>query len=174
VTDPPSEAYGRVTNPERYRVVHDAARALVDHLRRDFVIETDDAPPGDPILLASGASIEEIVRVVPEGTGAAPITFALTDFPGVLVRTGRWQCWAYPSCGCDACDEDPADSAARLRSDVEAVTAGRMHEEWDGERLHISVRHADGSGSSGWTLVDRDRPSYGGPHRYDWRPWRPR
>ncbi len=148
MTDPPPDAYGRVTNPERYRVVHAAARQMIDDLRRAFAVEEDRSPELDRILMSSGASIEEVIRLVPHDDDAAPIAFAFTDFPGVLVRAGRWQLWAYPRCGCDACDEDPAETADLMRGDVEAVTAGRMSEEseeWGGKRLHQWAVRADGS-----------------------------
>ncbi len=155
MTDPPPGAYGRVTNPARYRVVHAAARQFIDDLRRTFAVEEDRSPELDRILMSSGASasIEEIIRLGPHDDDAAPIAFAFTDFPGVLVRAGRWQLWPYPRCGCDACDEDPAETADLMRADVEAVTAGRMSEEWDGERLHHSTVRADGTYASGWSSV---------------------
>ncbi len=174
MTDPPPDAYGRVTNPERYRVVHTAARQLIDELRRTFVVEEDRSPELDRILLSSGASIGEVIRLVPHDDDAAPITFAFTDFPGVLVRAGRWQLWAYPRCGCDACDENPTETEELLRADVEAVTAGRMSEEWDGQRLHQSMVGADGTHASGWGSVERNRGSYGDARRCEWQAWRGR
>jgi hypothetical protein len=39
---PPEEAYGRVTNPERYRGLHAAAEALLDRLGAEYVVERVD------------------------------------------------------------------------------------------------------------------------------------
>ena len=35
---PPSEAYGRVSNPERYRILHRWARELLDRLSAEFTV----------------------------------------------------------------------------------------------------------------------------------------
>lgn len=84
----------------------------------------------------------------------------------------RRPCGAYPSCGCDACDEDPVDIVSELRRDIDDLVAGRVTEEWDGERLHFASTHAQGLQSSGWTLVERSRrAAYGEPRRYAWAPW---
>jgi Family of unknown function (DUF6226) len=49
---------------------------------------------------------------------------ALTDFPGVDVRFGAWISAAFPRCGCDACDEQPAEVAVELREFVDALIGG--------------------------------------------------
>jgi hypothetical protein len=59
-----------------------------------------------------------------------------------------------------------------MRADVEAVTAGRMSEELNGQRLHQSTVHADGSYTRSWSVVERNRDSSGEPLRYDWQAWR--
>ena len=35
----PKEAYSRVTNPERFQPLHDAATELLDRLEREFAVE---------------------------------------------------------------------------------------------------------------------------------------
>jgi hypothetical protein len=118
-----------------------------------------------------GVVIDDVVRLVPRSHGAAPLTVAFTNFPAVLVRAGQWGVGAYPRCGCDACDEDPAWVIEELRRDVDALTAGRVVEKWDGTRLTTTTAYADGGSSSGWTLIDRDRDLYGEPREYAWLPW---
>src|SRR4051794_30351497 len=115
--DPPEEAYGRVTNPERYAAVLDAAHDLVTELVRDFDVDVITGGDADPLFVArtQRVDVEDVVRLVPRAEGAGPVTFAFTTFPAVLARAGQWRINAYPHCGCDACDEDPADAIAQLR-----------------------------------------------------------
>lgn len=115
--------------------------------------------------------VGEMVRFTPNHPDAAPLTVAFTSFPGVAVHAGEWRIGAYPHCGCDACDEVPADVVDELRKDINALTAGAVHERWDGTRLHSDVRHSDGSTSRGWTLIERDSDRYGPPREYAWQPW---
>lgn len=120
------DAYGRVTNPERYAVVVDAARSLVDELVASHDVE---GVPGDPAtdFPEFGGSEVAVVRLSPrEG---APLAVLITDFPGVIVRAGRWGVEAFPVCGCDACDESPEDLIEELGHVIGAVVAGR-YEEW--------------------------------------------
>src|SRR5690349_6082374 len=123
---PPDDAYGRVTNPQRYRMVQDAARDLIDELSRLFDVHVSAGDDVDPELRRRFATVivEEMVRFTPNGPDAAPLTFAFTSFPAVVVHAGEWRLGAYPHCGCDACDEVPADVADELRKDVNALTAG--------------------------------------------------
>ena len=71
---------------------------------------------------------------------AAPLIIAFSDFPGLRVHFGRWYVVAFPTCGCDACDETAESETERLGSLVDNMTAGRFREA-------IRVR-ADGTGKS--------------------------
>lgn len=152
--------------------MQEEARELVAELRREFELEVRDGLADDPVLARSAVEFEEAVQLVPLGDRTSPITIAFTNFPAVFVRWGRWQLSAYPGCGCDACDEDPADVSALLRADIDAVTAGRVAEEWDGHWLWTEVAHTDGSSSRGGSLREVDLESFGEPCRYEWHPWR--
>ncbi|MFL6205908.1 MAG: DUF6226 family protein [Acidimicrobiales bacterium] len=167
----PDEAHGRVTNPERYRVVQDAARRLIEELREAFDVHERPAPSSDPVFASCQVAFSDMVQLVPTGEGTTPITLAFSDFPSVFLRSGAWQLSAYPGCGCDACDEDPHDVAALLRHDVEVVAAGGLSEEWDGEWMRTAWVHPDGSSSSGGALREAGRELLGEPRRYEWRPW---
>jgi Family of unknown function (DUF6226) len=170
---PSDDAYGRVTNPQRYRMVQDAARDVMDELLERFDVQVSAGNDIDPELQRRFASVivGEMVRFAPNALGAAPLTFAFTSFPAVVVHAGEWRIGAYPRCGCDACDEMPAAVVEELRKDINALTAGAVHERWDGTRLHSDIRYSDGSRSSGWTLIEQDRDRYGPAREYKWQPW---
>ena len=57
--------------------------------------------------LTGRVDTEATVRLQPSSGTGARLTVAFTTFPGLLVRFGKWHVEAYPSCGCDACDEQP-------------------------------------------------------------------
>jgi hypothetical protein len=51
---PPDDAYGRVTNPHRFAILHDAARGLIDDLVEQFDVQRTDGVDLDPMRLAHG------------------------------------------------------------------------------------------------------------------------
>jgi hypothetical protein len=115
---PPDDAYGRVTDPERYRVVVDAALATIDELRARpgvSVRRVDESPFG------GGLAPDLIVRIDADGA-PSPTWVGITPFPGVYVQAGDSRFAGYPSCGCDACDEDPDELARQVAEEVAAVT----------------------------------------------------
>jgi hypothetical protein len=121
---PPDDAYGRVTDPDRYRVVVRAAEQVVDELEAAYqVVVQRGGAELDPELCA-GPTVERVIRLVPARKDAATLTVALTDFPGVRVPAGHWHTLDFPSCGCDACDESPDELAADLTRRLHAVAAG--------------------------------------------------
>lgn len=169
---PPPDAYGRVTNAERYRILHEAARELLDQLARDYAVERVTGTALDEEL-ASQADTEAMTRLEPAGGGGAPLTVAFTRFPGLLVRFGWWHIEAYPACGCDACDEQPHALAEQLRHRVKALLLE--------EGFSESLRH----GWRGWsvTMESRDtrsertvsrerRRRLGEASSCRWSPWR--
>ena len=50
IEGPPKEAYSRVTNPERFQPLHDAATELLDRLEREFAVERLEGPDADDEL----------------------------------------------------------------------------------------------------------------------------
>jgi hypothetical protein len=172
VDGPPDDAYGRVTNPERYRPLHEAALQIVDELSATYHVSVTRGPDADPELESHGVELLDVIRLVPAIATAAPLTLALTGFPGVFMRVGTWRQGAYPHCGCDACDEAPVDAVAQLHQDVDNAVAGRITEDWDGERLHFAESSTGVERSSGWALIEGERRErYGAPRRYEWEPW---
>ncbi|BDB41531.1 MULTISPECIES: DUF6226 family protein [Mycobacterium] len=170
---PPQEAYGRVTNAERYRVLHDIARALLDDLERRFEVAREVSTEADQ----HSASAVPVVRLVPADAAASPLTVVFDDFPGLLVRMGDDCSVGLPACGCDACDEAVERCAEQLHDYAEVCAAGDFGERivqaqgWWHERWY-----AFPTGTS-WnpTPVDvpqRDalRRAFGGDERR-WSPW---
>ncbi len=132
---PDPDSYGRVTNPDRYRVVVDSAKSLIDklletyHVARSVGNSQIDFPEW-------GTSSGETLRLIP-GRGT-PLTIAFTAFPGVLVRFGSWGRESFPDCGCDACDEKPADVIQQMTTLIETAVAGGYQEELTRKSLRCS------------------------------------
>jgi hypothetical protein len=122
--DPGDDDYRRGTNPGRFAVLHEAAERLLDELTEQFTVERRD---GKEPLGGTGELIRT-VRLIPRMPAAAPLAVAFTDFPGVVLRLGRWFEDALPSCGCDACDEPPQDLVGEMRARVGALVEGGLWE----------------------------------------------
>lgn len=167
---PPPEAYGRVTNPGRYAVLHAAASELVAELAITYEIDVTEA---DPLSAASefGRDVQRLLRLVPYEERAAPVTIGFTDFPGVIVRFGRWHTRAFPHCGCDACREQPDDVEADLRRYVHAVAAGGFREEIVNDFRVAEFVGEDVAARSLTRLTDAQRRELGDAERWDWRRW---
>jgi uncharacterized protein DUF6226 len=174
---PPLEAYSRVTNPERFASLHGFAAELLDRLEREYDIGRTEGYGLDAELEQACTLARPSVTLVPRDIAAAPMVVAFSGFPGLLVRCGRWWTTAFPTCGCDACDETAEGEAGRLQSLIDDVTTGRFRE---------AIQIPDGGvafqkfwsvseGSSQESQFDRDRAQQpvaaSDRSSYDWRPW---
>ena len=74
-----------------------------------------------------GPAVISAWRLTPNNDGA-PATVTLTEFPGLYVRFGEWHDEAFPTRGCDACDELPGELAEDLREKLWAVAQGQFRE----------------------------------------------
>jgi len=176
---PPLEAYSRVTNPDRFASLHDVAAELLDRLELEFDAERAEGYGLDPELEEGCKLARPSVTLVPRDVGAAPIVVTFSDFPGVRVRFGRWCMTAFPTCGCDACDEATESETQRLNSLIDNLTAGRFREAiripadgaaWkESEFWSVGGRCSQGSqldrARARQLVAARDRSSY------DWGPW---
>jgi hypothetical protein len=160
VDGPPREAYSRVTNPERFRPLHDFALALLAQLHASFDVDRVEGHGLDSELEV-GDLARPSVMLVPRDSKAAPLAVTFTTFPGLKVRAGRWFTAAFPGCGCDACDETATDETIRLAELIDDVVAGRFREGiaippvgdgWQEWELWSPPRR-----SSGRMQVDRER-----------------
>ena len=159
---PPLEAYSRVSDPQRYAALGGVADELVADLVRRYDVEVDDEP-------VEGLRDRSAVRLRPS-SGDAALVVVRTDF-GVRLRAGRWAEESFPSCGCDACDEEVDDVADELREYVADVVGGRFHEALTSgfRRGELSWRRPNSAGSR-W--LDRDRVrELGPPGSHSWAAW---
>ena len=88
--DPPEEAYGRVTNPERFQPLHSTMLEIVDGLEEAFDLDRTEGYGLDEELEGKHGLARPSIRLTPADSNAAPITVVFTDFPGLMVRLGRW------------------------------------------------------------------------------------
>nr|WP_281282350.1 DUF6226 family protein [Rhodococcus oryzae] len=175
---PPPDAYDRVTNPERFAVLHPAARAMVEDLERRFDVQVERGEGGGGYI-KTGATLTEYIRLVPTDPAAAPLVIGFTNFPGIFLRVGAWAEMALPACGCDACNDDPADLLEKLDEYVAATAAGALTEritvapdpwletQWEGDGWSSGNR---GSLSHDALRELRDHPIQPPPGGR-WNPW---
>jgi hypothetical protein len=165
---PDEDAYGRVTRPERYQVVANAATVLINTLVEVFDVEATSGSSAVDFPDWQEAPIETVRLVPPAG---APLAFLITDFPGVLVRFGEWGREAFPGCGCDACDEQPTAVIERMSRLVEAAVEGRYEEEMTKRKLRYSFAGAWGGESHDGRTEPGERRRHGPPGAHKWPPW---
>lgn len=142
--------------------------------RRDFRSSAGKAATSTQSSPRGVRNCLRIVQLVPRIQSAAPITIAWTGFPGLHVRVGRWHVEAFPHCGCDACDEDPADLVGELRKLVDAVVEGGLMEWCDGRRLGYELSYRGGHRAGEGLISEEQRPSVGEAERHPWDAWPPR
>lgn len=167
---PDDDAYGRVTNPERFGRVVDVARSLIQQLASIYDVVVHHATDGFQVGSNNwGEPDGETVHLVP--SEGAPISITITSFPGVAIRFGEWGVEGFPTCGCDACDEQPESEIERMDELVNAVVAGRYEEELTRRSLRTSFSGAWGSSSSEARLEKRESETYGQPAVHRWSGW---
>jgi hypothetical protein len=125
--------------------------------------------------LARRVKAIRLVQLTPESGSGGPLAVVFTDFPGLLVRFGRWHVDAYPHCGCDACDEQVDDLTDEFTDRVEALTRGQFVASVTGRlspKLTYRFAFADGGGSSGVEKLDRGQAArLGAPITLEWLSW---
>jgi hypothetical protein len=176
---PPEDAYSRITEPERFSPLHDYAAAMLDGLEATFDVESEERLGLDPDLEIRDPA-RPTRRLIPRSPTAAPIAVGFTDFPGLLIRFGRWQVVPFPNCGCDACDETFESESDHLERLVEGVTTGRFTETlrlprgfgegWLGARYDYTRGSEGGEGVI--SRAEAKRLLAGDPPRMiTWQPW---
>lgn len=65
---------------------------------------------------------------MPGSSAAAPLTFVVTGYPGVMGHAGALHDFVFPVCGCDACDETAETTADRMERLVLTVAGGGYSE----------------------------------------------
>jgi Family of unknown function (DUF6226) len=173
---PPPEGYSRVTNAERFRPLHRFALERLEELQSKFAVQRAEVDVPDPDIKVPLA--RPSIRLEPRQAGAAPIVVSFTTFPGLYVRCGRWLLEAFPSCGCDACDETLEGEEERFLELVENVVAGRFHESITIPLLrapsHQWLLWSPKSRRAGRRQLTRKRARElvaRGPRSFQWTPW---
>jgi hypothetical protein len=123
--DPHPERYGQVTNPERFALLQVQARDIATQLTAHYAVERADRSEQRSTTIALSPA-----------DGGAPISFTLTDFPGVIVAYGHAGEAVYPWCGCDACADDPHELSEEMADLVAGIVAGGLVE----RRQHRALR----------------------------------
>jgi len=147
---PDSESYSVESHLERFAGLHLVASALIAHLAATYDVEVHEDPAHAAEPLMEARDVLEAVKVTPRSAGAAPLTFVLTGYPGVVVHAGVLHDFTFPVCGCDACDETVRTTADRLEMLVLSVAAGGFAERYPVGRRRWSeyaLTAFDGSGS---------------------------
>ena len=91
IEGPPPEAYSRITDPERFRALHDFAVRLLSRLEATFDVDRLEAYGVDHELEDRSDLVRPSVKLIPRSPDAAPIVLVFTAFPGLHVRLGRWR-----------------------------------------------------------------------------------
>ncbi len=180
--EPAPESYSRVTNPERFRPLHQHALELLARLEATHDVRRSDAFDLLPGVMQPFDYARPPVTLTPVAPDATRVAIAFTTFPSLVIRYGCWHAQPFPSCGCDACAEDAAGEASRLDEILENVVAGRFSEELhiplfgDARLIHAFSRGQSSAewSSQGWTTLPRAvaRALAGpGPRRVQWQPW---
>lgn len=163
-TVPPDEAYSRVTDPDRYRIVHLRARVWTEVLAERLGVRVEPLgslpDPEHPSRVVVGGS-----RLVPTASGARPLLLVEIEvaresgppLPVLDVALDRpdFVVGGWPDCGCDACDTGSADLLEAVDDSVLSVVTGpyamlRGHG-WTAEW------HPDGGGAGGGGPTNLDR-----------------
>lgn len=150
---PPRDTYSVDTHPERFAPLHTVADALVAYLCDTYDVEvTEGDEAANELIDPTGFDVTRAVRVAPNRPASAALTFAFTAYPGVVVHAGALHDFAYPFCGCDACDETWQSQADALERCVFAVVGGHYRESvglGPGAQVGHRLEFPEGS-ASGW------------------------
>ncbi|MGW8482716.1 DUF6226 family protein [Microbacterium sp. NPDC055903] len=128
---PPEDSYSVDEHLERFAPLHTIGEALIAFLAARYDVEVEEGLHVMAGLQHAPAS-EDVVRAVrltPRNATSASLVIILTAFPGVRLYAGALYSAAYPSCGCNACDERWNEAADELEWQVFAIVGGGFSEE---------------------------------------------
>lgn len=150
---PLDEEYSRVTDPDRYRIVHARARAWT------AVLEELAGARAEPWLAGGDetARVTRGVRLTSPRPGTLPLLLLEgTGSPTSLLTCAidpSWPLDQQPDCGCDACDWGSASLLEAIDDKVAAFVGG-PYVLMRGDGWHAAW-HPDG-GEAGGTAMDWD------------------
>ncbi|MFW0774170.1 DUF6226 family protein [Paenarthrobacter nitroguajacolicus] len=85
---PPEDSYSVQTHVERFEGLHLIARALIEYLESVYEVDVSWNPAHAEDVSMNTGEVFEVARLTPREPLAAPLTFAWTSFPGVVVHAG--------------------------------------------------------------------------------------
>ncbi|MFB9908936.1 DUF6226 family protein [Allokutzneria oryzae] len=161
---PPEEAYSRVTEPERYGIVHARARVWTDRLSEVPGVEVETLAPAPLDDEGHLGLFDRGVRLTSSRPGTLPLLLLERDAPlsegeGTLavlhisVAQPEIAVAMLPDCGCDACDWGSADLLTAIDQKIGTLVGGPFVA-LRGRGWH--ARWHPGGGSSGGTAPRQD------------------
>lgn len=134
-TDSPrDEEYSRVTDPARYRIVHERARLWAEVLGQVPGVSSESMPSA-PLDPTGHLSFNRGTRLTCDRDGTLPLLLlerdAVVDEGNlavlhVAVAEPAVQVATQPDCGCDACDSGSADLLEAIDEAVRHVVGGPL------------------------------------------------
>ncbi|HWJ80612.1 MAG TPA: DUF6226 family protein [Nocardioides sp.] len=148
-SEPAEDEYSRVTDPERYRIVHERAALWVEEL--GTLLDVDMTPVDDGTRVASRRPGTLPLYLLPRDVllslqdGIMPMLDIAVGRPDIVVAT-------LPDCGCDACDSGSEDvltciddAVARVIGGPFVVLKGRgWRAEWSPDSASVGGAPSDG------------------------------
>lgn len=130
---PREEEYSRVTDPERYRIVHARARVWASVLEDELGARVEPLTP--PLVPATThGAFQRGVRLVPPAPGALSLLLLERDAPlsgqpalavlDIAVARPDVLLASEPDCGCDACDSGSGDLIEAVDATIRQVVGG--------------------------------------------------
>lgn len=128
---PPDDSYSVFEHQERFAPLHTVAEALIDHLASTYDVDVEEGyPDADDLLhVPKPKEVVRTVQITPRSAGCATIVVFFTTFPGLHIKAGALFDARYPSCGCNACDEEWESTAEELEWQTMSIAAGGFTEE---------------------------------------------
>lgn len=127
-TEPAEDEYSRVTDPERYRVVHARAHAWTDHLGTLDAVDVDTLAPVPGAREGRPGSFDRGVRLSSRRPGTLSLLLLERDVPHPVLHIGVVRpevvLEVLPDCGCDACDSGSEDLLGAIDDTISRVVGG--------------------------------------------------
>ena len=135
MASPCAQEYSRVTDPERWRVVHSRARLWAAVLEDTLGAHTEPLASGSITPDDHSDKFDRGVRVTSRRPGALPLLLLERDVPtlagaatfavlGIEVGDLGVRVASLPDCGCDACDSGSSDLLDAVDSTIGHVVGG--------------------------------------------------
>jgi hypothetical protein len=133
MVSPREEEYSRVTDPERYRVVHARAGVWAGVLEDELGVRSESLTPA--AAAERSETFDRGIRLVPRRAGTLPLLLLERDVP---TQTGDATLAVLhigvvrpdlvvemqPDCGCDACDSGSSDLLEAIDATIRHVVGG--------------------------------------------------